>query len=260
MMVDGERKFTGILHDLSARVRIEEQLREQTTLARLGEMAAVIAHEVKNPLAGMRGAIQVIGGRLPKDSKDAAMIKEIVARIDALNELMKDCCCSRARRSRGRRRWRSRALVAATAELLRQRSGAQGRRMSRSTGRRRRSLADAELLKIVFQNLLVNGAQAMQGRGTIRVSLTAIDDDVPDRVQRQRAGHSRRRCGTRSSRRSSPPRRAGRAWACRRPSASSRRTTARSASSARRGRRHDGHGSTSCPAQAPDGDVRQPSH
>ena len=53
MMVGGARKFTGILHDLSARVRIEEQLREQTSLARLGEMAAVIAHEVKNPLAGV---------------------------------------------------------------------------------------------------------------------------------------------------------------------------------------------------------------
>ena len=90
MTVTGERKFTGILHDLSARVRIEEQLREQSTLARLGEMAAVIAHEVKNPLAGIRGAIQVIGGRLPEGSRDAAMTKEIVARIDALNDLMKD--------------------------------------------------------------------------------------------------------------------------------------------------------------------------
>ena len=35
--------------------------------------------------------------------------------------------------------------------------------------------ADAELLKIVFENLLVNGAQAMEGRGTIRVSLGAVD-------------------------------------------------------------------------------------
>src|SRR4029450_8605395 len=85
MTVNGERKFTGILHDLSARVRIEDQLREQSTLARLGEMSAGTAPEVKSPLAGIRGAIQVIGGRLPADSRDAAMTKEIVVRIDALN-------------------------------------------------------------------------------------------------------------------------------------------------------------------------------
>ena len=70
--IDGERKFTGILHDLSARVRLEEQLREQATLAKLGEMAAVIAHEVKNPLAGIRGAIQVIASRLPPEAMHAA--------------------------------------------------------------------------------------------------------------------------------------------------------------------------------------------
>ena len=39
--IDGERKFTGILHDLSARVQMEGQLREQAALAKLGEMAAV---------------------------------------------------------------------------------------------------------------------------------------------------------------------------------------------------------------------------
>ena len=69
MSIGGERKFTGILHDLTARVRMEEQLREQASLVRLGEMAAVIAHEIKNPLAGIRGAVQVIGGRLPPDSR-----------------------------------------------------------------------------------------------------------------------------------------------------------------------------------------------
>jgi signal transduction histidine kinase len=37
------------------------------------------------------------------------------------------------------------------------------------------ALADAELLKIVFQNLLVNSAQAMQGRGEIQVTLQPVD-------------------------------------------------------------------------------------
>ena len=44
---------------------MEEQLREEAPLARLGEMAAAVAHEVKNPLAGIRGAIQITGRRLP---------------------------------------------------------------------------------------------------------------------------------------------------------------------------------------------------
>ena len=35
--------------------------------------------------------------------------------------------------------------------------------------------ADAELLQIVFQNLLVNGAHAMQGHGTIQISVKAVD-------------------------------------------------------------------------------------
>ena len=88
--IDGEKHFTGILHDLSKRTELEERLREATALARLGEMAAVIAHEVKNPLAAVRGAVQVIGTRISAQTNDAAIIKEIIARLDALNDLIQD--------------------------------------------------------------------------------------------------------------------------------------------------------------------------
>jgi two-component system sensor kinase FixL len=175
MTAGGQPKFTGILHDLSARVRIEEQLREQTSLARLGEMAAVVAHEVKNPLAGVRGAIQVIGTRLPRDSADARMIGEIVSRIDALDELMKDLLLF-ARPPQPRPVPVDLAkLVATTVELLRGDPAVEGVRVS-IEGSPGPVKADAELLKIVFVNLLVNAAHAMQGEGTIRVSLSSIAD------------------------------------------------------------------------------------
>src|SRR5204863_3675857 len=90
LTISGERKFTGILHDLSTRVQMEEQLREQAALVRLGEMAAVIAHEVKNPLAAVRGAIQVIGKRLPAGSREAAVTTDVIARLDTLNQLVND--------------------------------------------------------------------------------------------------------------------------------------------------------------------------
>jgi two-component system sensor kinase FixL len=174
MEVNGERKFTGILADLSARVRMEEQLREQTSLARLGEMAAVIAHEVKNPLAGIRGAIQVIGGRLPKESKDAAVVKEIVNRIDTLNELIKDLLLF-ARPPHPRPLPVDLAgLVRTTADLLAGDPALKAVAIQ-IEGAAPPALADAELLKIVFQNLLVNSAQAMQGRGEIQVTLQPVD-------------------------------------------------------------------------------------
>ena len=53
-------------------------------------MAAVIAHEVRNPLAAVRGAVQVIGSRLPPQTNDAAIITEIIARLDGLNDLIQD--------------------------------------------------------------------------------------------------------------------------------------------------------------------------
>ena len=58
--LDGETKFTGIVRDLTDRVRLEKKLREESGLVRVGELAAVLAHEIKNPLAAVSGAIQML--------------------------------------------------------------------------------------------------------------------------------------------------------------------------------------------------------
>lgn len=174
LVVGGDRKFTGILHDLSARVRMEEQLREQASLVRLGEMAAVLAHEVKNPLAGIRGAIQVLGTRLPQGGREGAIVNEVVARIDGLNDLMKDLLLF-ARPPQPRPiPVELRALVSSTAELLGSDPALKDLKIQ-VDGSVPPIQADPELLKIVFGNLLVNGAHAMEGRGIIRVSLGVVD-------------------------------------------------------------------------------------
>ena len=170
MLLDGETRFTGILHDLTERTRIEAQLREQAALARLGEMAAVIAHEVKNPLAGIRGAIQIIGGRLPKDSKDAMITQEIISRIDALNVLMKDLLLFARPPQPKPSLVELTSLVRTTADLLSADPALKAMRVE-VEGSAPAVLADPDLLKIVFVNLLANGAHAMNGQGTIRVAI-----------------------------------------------------------------------------------------
>jgi two-component system sensor kinase FixL len=173
--VAGERKFTGILHDLSARVAMEEQLREQAALARLGEMAAVLAHEVKNPLAAVRGAIEVIGSRLPSGTRDAAVVKEIVSRIDSLNDLMKDLLLF-ARPPRPHPLLiEIPSLVTSTADLLREDPALSAVRID-VEGSAPAIFADPGLLRIVFLNLMVNSAHAMRGEGHIKVSVRTSDD------------------------------------------------------------------------------------
>ena len=172
--VEGERRFTGIVHDLTGRVQLEGRLREGATLAKIGEMAAVIAHEVKNPLAGIRGAIQVIGGRPGVDSRDAAVLNDIVKRIDALDSLMKDLLIF-ARPPQPRRVSVDVVpLVTMTADLLCQDPSLTEVRIE-VDGSAPPLLLDAEMLKIVFQNLLLNSAHAMQGQGKIDVTIAAID-------------------------------------------------------------------------------------
>jgi two-component system, LuxR family, sensor kinase FixL len=174
MVIAGAPKFTGILHDLTARVHLESQLREQAALTRLGEMAAVVAHEVKNPLTGIRGAVQIIGSRLPAGSRDADVVKEIVSRIDALNDLMKDLLLF-ARPPQPRMAPVDPVpIVAIVIGLARQDSGARDVAIELS-GEAPAILADPELLKLILQNLLLNAVQAVQGKGHIRVEVGASD-------------------------------------------------------------------------------------
>lgn len=174
MVIDGRKHFTGILHDLTQRVQLEERLREATSLARLGEMAAVIAHEVKNPLAAVRGAIQVIGGRLPDQSADGSIVKEIIRRLDALNDLIQDLLVFARPPKPKIVATDLDALLRITGELLRRDLSLSSVRIE-FEGNTPPLPADPNLLAIVFQNILINATHAMHGTGVIRVTTTAVD-------------------------------------------------------------------------------------
>jgi two-component system, LuxR family, sensor kinase FixL len=181
MRIGNDRHFTGILHDLSARTRLEGQLREQAALARLGEMAAVLAHEVKNPLAAVRGAIQVIGRRLPAESKDGPIVKEIIARIDGLNNLLQDLLLFARTPKPKMASVEIAPLLQLTADLLSKDPAFSGVGIE-ITGSARPVEGDMELLRIVFQNLFINAAQAMQGHGSLRIAIAGTGDRVDVRV------------------------------------------------------------------------------
>lgn len=169
------RRFAGIVHDLSARVQLEHKLRDQAALAKLGEMSAVIAHEVKNPLAGIRAAIQMVSYSLPPGGEDRAMVKDILTRIDALDGLTRDLLQFARPPEPKRAETDIRELAELTAHLLRQDPAFEKVDID-VNGPSAPVRADPDMLKIVFQNLLINGAQAMLGKGHLDVRLDADSD------------------------------------------------------------------------------------
>jgi len=175
-------QYLAIRSDITERKRVEAQLTEQAALARLGEMAAVVAHEVKNPLAGIRGALQIIGSRLPEESRDRAVIGDILARIDQLAEMVRDLLTFARPHEPSIQAAPIRSIVSDTSALLKKDPN-WSRVEVGITGEDVLLRADPELLQIVFSNLLLNAAQAMEGEGRIEITISHGDGRCSVRVR-----------------------------------------------------------------------------
>ena len=166
------RQYVAVRYDITARKLAEQRLVDQASLARLGEMAAVVAHEVRNPLAGLRGALQILLQRLPPDRTEHGVVGEMIRRLDALNERVSDLLRYAKPRTPQLTRVALKTLVESTATAL-GRDAAMHAVEVGVAGADVMALGDPELLREVFLNLLMNAAQAMDGRGTVRVRVDA---------------------------------------------------------------------------------------
>ena len=89
--VEGKpRQYLAIRGDITQRKAAEQQLADQAALAQLGQLAAVVAHEVRNPLAGVKGSLQVLRSREAADPQDRPIIDAMIARLDVLNAKVED--------------------------------------------------------------------------------------------------------------------------------------------------------------------------
>jgi two-component system sensor histidine kinase PilS (NtrC family) len=86
---NGPSGFLFTFQDVTDVKRLERHARLQQRLAAVGEMAAGIAHEIRNPLASMSGSIQVLRQELPL-SEDQAQLMDIVLReSERLNDTIR---------------------------------------------------------------------------------------------------------------------------------------------------------------------------
>jgi two-component system sensor histidine kinase AtoS len=76
--------------DITERKQAEEALQRTEQLAVVGEMAAGLAHEIKNPLAGIKVSIEVLTSELQLEQEDADVFKRIIDEINRIETLLKN--------------------------------------------------------------------------------------------------------------------------------------------------------------------------
>lgn len=159
--------------DLTQVRSLEETSRRQDRLAAIGRMAASIAHEIRNPLAAMRGSIQMLRSEVDSDSSEAELMEIILRESDRLNRIITDFLSYARPRSLVQARVDVGDLLHQTFALMRHSPEINANQsiVEELPDEPLYAEADEGQLKQVFWNLARNALQAMPQGGTLRATL-----------------------------------------------------------------------------------------
>ncbi|MHC4548976.1 MAG: two-component system sensor histidine kinase NtrB [Planctomycetota bacterium] len=177
---DAQGQYAGrasIVRDVTERDRIRDELARRESLAAIGEMAAAVAHEIKNPLAGISGAVQVIGRAFDDQDPRREVIGEIENQVRRLNETIQELLTF-ARPTHPRsatmdlKEFGDRVL-----RVLAEEPALKRHRIDLQVPEGTQVRADPQLLENIVWNLLLNAGQALASRpGHIVVRAEAETD------------------------------------------------------------------------------------
>ena len=170
----GETTGTVItFQDLTHIRALEETSRRQDRLAAIGRMAASIAHEIRNPLAAMRGSIQMLRADMEGESSQTELMEIILRESDRLNRIISDFLSYARPRSIIQSQVDVGELLQRTFTLLRNSAEIDERHVIKEEVPENPILidADAEQLQQVFWNLARNALQSMPRGGELRATV-----------------------------------------------------------------------------------------
>ena len=116
---DGSRGYIYTFQDVTDVKRFEQNARLQQRLAAVGEMAAGIAHEIRNPLASMSGSMQMLKQELPLSTDQAQLMDIVLKESERLNQTIKSFLAYARPQRFSLQKLDLRPLVHETAMLLR---------------------------------------------------------------------------------------------------------------------------------------------
>ncbi len=161
------------------------QMSRAEHLATLGELAAGLAHEIRNPLAGIAGVIEIIGRDLPSTSPARAVVKDVRLEIAQINRILTDLLETARPHPPQICKSNLNTTVEHAVMLARQQVFSKPIKIELQQAAELSDVEhDSDQIHQVLLNLLLNAVQAMEAEGTIRVDIGSRGDcatvDVSD--------------------------------------------------------------------------------
>lgn len=174
-----------VFSDLAEVQRLREHLRRSDRLAGVGELAASIAHELRNPLASIRGSVELLAADLEVTDHHAQLMQLILRESNRLNTIITEFLdFARLRAPQPTATPLARFLDDIELQLQ-QHVKAEGTDIDVACATATPDLsieADPEQLRQALLNLAINACEAMQGQGRLEVTAARIDDACELRV------------------------------------------------------------------------------
>lgn len=161
--------MTILLNPLDAKRNFEESILRAKKLSELGELSAGVAHEIRNPLASIRGYAQLIQSEVQAEHQAASDIQVILNEVDRLDTII-DRFLTFARPNAPRLSLcHMNTIIQDTLDLLKQDEQIQNIKIRHRYSKHDLVMVDYEQMKQVFINLLLNAVQAMPKGGKIEL-------------------------------------------------------------------------------------------
>jgi PAS domain S-box-containing protein len=174
-----------IFSDISRIKALEEEMQQAKTMAALGEMAATVAHEIRNPLGAMGMWAGLLEREIPQESQCRKLLNRILEGLGRLNRIVSNLLVYSRPVKPHMRKLSLQQILGETVDFVEIEIERQGQK----TGVRRQwgedpafVLMDPEKMQQVIMNLCLNAIQATARGGAISVEVDSRGGANPDYV------------------------------------------------------------------------------
>jgi two-component system sensor histidine kinase PilS (NtrC family) len=162
--------------DMTAMRQIEAEMKRVEGLALAGQLAAGIAHEIRNPMASISGSIQILKEGLEKDAMSSRLMDIILREVSRLNHLVSDFLLFARPKAADVQTFDLNQLIRDSLELFRNRGEWTTKvRVETAMNGPLEMKSDPEQIKQLLWNLYLNAVEAMLDGGTLHISTNMED-------------------------------------------------------------------------------------